>query len=201
MMAAAARIFRLRRAATAAALALALSGCAHAGAGPEGRHEAPGTDEGNAAFLARLDEYMALHGAAKQSLPPLPPDPTAEQIDTRQRALARLIEQGRAKAGPGDVFTRGVRAYFRTRLLRALSAPEGAELRGSIMDENPGRIQLRINGRYPDSVPLSTMPYQILAVLPPLPEELEYRFLGTRLVLLDAHAHLVVDYMDDALPK
>jgi hypothetical protein len=201
MMAATARLLPLRQAATAAALALALSGCAHGGASAPGRHEAPGTNQDTAAFLARVHEYMALHTAAKQSLPPLPPDPTAEQVDTRQRAFAKLIGQERAKARPGDVFTPGVRAYFRTRLLRALSGPDGAELRGSIMDENPGRIQLRINGRYPDTVPLSTMPYQILAVLPPLPEELEYRFLGARLVLLDAHAHIVIDYMDDALPK
>jgi hypothetical protein len=69
------------------------------------------------------------------------------------------------------------------------------------MDENPGRIQLQVGGRYPDEVPLSTMPPQVLAALPKVPEELEYRFIGRRLILLDVHAHLVVDYIDDALPR
>jgi hypothetical protein len=44
------------------------------------------------------------------------------------------------------------------------------------------------------------MPPQILAALPKLPEDLEYRFIGDRLILLDAHANLVVDYIDKALP-
>jgi hypothetical protein len=184
-----------------AGLLLALSGCAQSGAGRTSLPDTPRAAADGAAFLAGVRDYMALHTAARASLPPLPPDPTPEQIDTRQRALARRIEQMRAKAAPGDVFTPRARAHLRTQLLRVLSGTQGAELRASIMDENPGRVQLRVNGRYPDTVPLSTVPYQVLAVLPALPEELEYRFIGARLLLLDAHAHLVVDYMDDALPK
>jgi hypothetical protein len=69
------------------------------------------------------------------------------------------------------------------------------------MDENPGRIQIRINSRYPDEIPVSTMPPQILAALPKLPDELEYRFIGERLILLDIHAHLIVDFIEDALPR
>jgi hypothetical protein len=68
------------------------------------------------------------------------------------------------------------------------------------MDENPGPIRLAVNGRYPDSVPLATMPPQVLAQLPRLPDDLEYRFIASRLILLDVHAHIIVDYIDDALP-
>jgi hypothetical protein len=44
------------------------------------------------------------------------------------------------------------------------------------------------------------MPPQVLEPLPKLDEEMEYRFLGQRLVLLDTHAHIVVDYTEDVLP-
>jgi len=57
------------------------------------------------------------------------------------------------------------------------------------------------NGRYPDTVPLATMPPQVLAALPTLPDELEFRFIADRLILLDVPAHLVVDYIEDALPR
>jgi hypothetical protein len=71
----------------------------------------------------------------------------------------------------------------------------------TILDDNPGPIQLMVNGRYPDEVPLSTVPPQVLSSLPKLPEELEYRFVGERLVLLDVHAHTIADYMDNAFPR
>jgi hypothetical protein len=45
------------------------------------------------------------------------------------------------------------------------------------------------------------MPPQLLASLPKLPEALEYRFIGDRLILLDVHAHLVVDFIERALPR
>jgi hypothetical protein len=43
------------------------------------------------------------------------------------------------------------------------------------------------------------VPPQVLAVLPKLPEELEYRFIGPRLILLDIHAHTVADYIENIL--
>jgi hypothetical protein len=67
------------------------------------------------------------------------------------------------------------------------------------MEENPRNIRLAVNARYPDSIPYSTTPAPILLLLPTLPEELEYRFVGDRLVLLDIHAGTVVDYIDHAL--
>lgn len=187
----------------ALAAGLMLGGCAVArpDAGPPGEAQPGLTFDAGAEFVARMTDYIELHRLVEGSMPPLAPDPTPQQIDERQRELARLIEQKRARAEPGTIFTSRVRGYFRTQLRRALSGPDGALLRSSIMDENPGRIPLRVNARYPDSVPLSTMPFQVLTALPDLPEELEYRFIGDRLVLLDAHAHLVVDYMDNALPK
>lgn len=39
----------------------------------------------------------------------------------------------------------------------------------------------------------------LLRALPPLPRELEYRFAGRNLVLIDFHADMVVDILNDAL--
>ena len=39
------------------------------------------------------------------------------------------------------------------------------------------------------------MPPQVLKALPKLPEDLEYRFIQLNLILLDPHAHLIVDYI------
>jgi hypothetical protein len=56
-----------------------------------------------------------------------------------------------------------------------------------------------VNGDYPAGASLSFMPPCLLAELPPLPEELAYRFLGRDLVLVDLHAALVVDFIPRAI--
>lgn len=151
-------------------------------------------------FMRRVAEYVALHQKLERTLPDRARNKTPTDVDDHERSMAKLIAQARGGAKHGDVFTQETRAYFRRQIAAALSGPDSAQVRSSIMDENPGRIQLHINSRYPDEIPLSTMPPQLLAALPQLPAELEYRFIGRRLILLDVHAHIVVDYIDNALP-
>jgi hypothetical protein len=50
-------------------------------------------------------------------------------------------------------------------------------------------------------VPMASMPTDVLKGLPPLPESLEYRFVGETLVLFDPHAHTIADFVPNALPK
>jgi hypothetical protein len=38
-------------------------------------------------------------------------------------------------------------------------------------------------------------------MLPKMPEELEYRFVGRNLVIMDEHAHLIADFVSDAIPQ
>lgn len=152
-------------------------------------------------FTKRVDAYVELHKKAADKLPALPKEAMPQQIDTHQRQLNQEIERARGRAQPGDIFAKDIRAYFRRQLEGAFAGVEGRKLRETIMDENPGPIRLRVNGRYPDTVPLTTMPPKVLAALPKLPPMLEYRFIGERLILLDVPAHLVVDFIEDALPK
>jgi len=152
-------------------------------------------------FLKAVDAYVQIHHKVDAALPEAASSAPPEQVEAHRRALERAISNARGRARPGDIFKQSVRAYFRRQIARTVAGPDGAQLKAAIMEDNPGRIKLRVNAPYPDTVPLSTMPPQILAALPKLPKELEFRFLGDRLILLDIHAQLVVDYMDDAVPR
>ena len=153
-----------------------------------------------AQFDERVKAYADLHKRLEGTLPKLPKETNPTTIDTHQRALEKLIKAERTNAKPGDLFTPPVQAHIRQLLARVFAGKQGAELKGTILDENPGKIALTVNSRYPDEVPLSTVPPQVLASLPKLPPELEYRFIGDRLILLDVHAHTVADYMDNVFP-
>ena len=152
-------------------------------------------------FAKRVEAYLAIHKKAVDGLPKLSKESTPQEIDEHQRALARAIQLLRPRAKAGDIFTKDIRAYLRRQLAAVFAGPDGRKLRSSIMDENPGPIRVSANGRYPDTVPLATMPPQVLAALPALPDEVEFRFIADRLILLDVPAHLIVDYIEDALPR
>jgi hypothetical protein len=175
----------------------ALTGAYAAEPQPAGPSEPPAV----AAFEARVKEYVILHRKLESSLPRLPRKHTPEQVDKNQRALGDLIKSARKDAKPGEFFTPEMQAFVKRILGEVLSGPDGKNVKASIMDENPGVPKLVINERYPSSVPLSTMPPQVLAPLPKLPEDLEYRFIGSRLILLDTHADIILDFSDDILPQ
>lgn len=152
-------------------------------------------------FMERVNAYAALHRKLEQAGPTLPDEATPQQIDQAQRALAARIQAARADAARGDLFRPEMTAYVKDLLKRVFAGPEGRQLRSSIMDENVKFIALKVNLRYPDAIPLATMPPEVLEALPELPEEMEYRFVGEQLILLDPHAHLVADFIPDALPR
>ncbi len=154
-----------------------------------------------AEFEERVKAYSALHRKLEATLPDLPKEATPEQIHQHQMALAQLIAKARSGARFGDIFTKETRALFRRYLARVFAGRQGTELKAVIMDENPGKLRLYVNGRYPESVPVTTVPPQVLQALPKLPDDLEYRFIGDRLVLHDIHAHTIVDVVENAVPK
>jgi hypothetical protein len=152
----------------------------------------------------RLKEYIELPRKLEQSLPSLPKEATPQQIDANQRAFEVLLKKARASAKPGDIFTPEARPVITRLLATIFGGPDGQQLKASIKDENPVdpvALKLTVNGRYPDSVPLTTIPPTVLQTLPKLTEDLEYRFIGDWLILLDTHAHLIADFIDNALPK
>ena len=60
-------------------------------------------------------------------------------------------------------------------------------------------VKFEVNATYPESQPLPTMPPNLLASLPKLPEDLEYRIIGRHLILRDVHANIIVDYIPNAI--
>jgi hypothetical protein len=70
-----------------------------------------------------------------------------------------------------------------------------------IDDDGPAPGAVKVYLRFPSSTQLATMPPALLAVLPPLPKELEYRIIGTALVLRDFDAALIIDYIPAAIPR
>jgi len=152
----------------------------------------------------RIKEYVELHRQLERMLPKLPKQASPDQIDLNQRAFEKLMREKRASAKPGEIFTPEARPVIMRLLATVFGGPDGKSLKASIMDENPVdpvALKLTVNSRYPDTVPLSTIPPQVLQTLPQLTEDLEYRFVGDWLILLDTHAHVIVDYIDNALPK
>jgi hypothetical protein len=157
-----------------------------------------------ATMNVRLKEYVDLHVKLERSLPTLPTEATPAQIDKNQRAFEKLVRVARATAKPGDIFTPEASPVIKHLLANIFGGPDGRQLKASIKGEapvDPVALKLTVNGRYPDTVPLSSVPPQVLQTLPKLTEDLEYRFIGDWLILLDTHAHVIADFIDNALPK
>ena len=142
-----------------------------------------------AEFGTRVSSYVELRSELEKGLPPLTVTDRPEEIRTAERALARRIRVARAKAKQGDIFTPTIGVEFRKALLAEMNGKTWA----AIMDDNPGAFSARVNSTYPERKSLSTVPPNILAVLPELPEDVEYRFMGRHLVLLDTRARVLLD--------
>ena len=140
-------------------------------------------------FNTRVSSYVALRSEAERGLPPLTVTDDPAEVTRTQHALAKRIRAARAKAKQGDIFTSTISAEFK----KALLPQTNAQTWTAIMDDNPGEFTPQINSAYPEGKPFSTVPTNILAVLPSLPDDIEYRLLGRHLILLDTRATLILD--------
>lgn len=171
------------------------------------RHLPPQADqreidaEGLEEFQKEVAQYVELRRQLDKKLAPLPPKPPPERVHAYQVGLEKLLAAERARSKEGDLFVRKVRPLLRRLIREMLAGPEGRVLRAEIYDEAPGRtFRININTRYPSVLPLSTVPYRLLSVLPPLPVEIQYRIVGRDLVLLDIDAQIVVDVLRNVVP-
>jgi hypothetical protein len=147
-------------------------------------------------FKDRIDAYIDLRKKADDGVPPLKETEHPAEITIAQETLARHIVAARAAAKHGDIFTPEITRHF-----RALLRPEVKQsaTRKLALDDNPGNFRFNVNGPYPASEPLATVPPKVLASLPPLPADLEYRFVGKHLILRDSRANIIVDYIPNAI--
>ena len=111
------------------------------------------------------------------------------ELRRRELALAQRVRLARPGAMEGEFFTPAISVEFR----RVLVIQMDVDTWDSLMDDNPGEFHHVINGTYPKKKPLSTVPPNILAALPSLPDGIQYRFLGRHLVLHDTRANVIID--------
>ena len=100
----------------------------------------------------------------------------AAAIERAESALARRIVAARAGAKQGEVFTPAIAEAFKKALIGEMNESTWA----AIMDDNPGEFSRHVNSVYQKGKPFSTVPPNILALLPRLPEDIQYRFLVSR---------------------
>ena len=150
-------------------------------------------------FQDRVEKYMDLHKAAEEKGPEPKETEEPSQIKATQDALAARIRAARPKARQGEIFTPEIARHFRGLMNPQLKGQRGAETKAAIKDEQPSAIRLKVNARYPEAEPLPTVPPNLLASLPNLPEGLEYRVVHDNLILRDMPANLIVDFIPAAI--
>jgi hypothetical protein len=148
-------------------------------------------------FQRAADDYAFMHRRIERRQPPL--EVTAD-VDTIRRAIASMAEAmriARPNAREGDLFAAPVRPILRARIVKAMRLHDVSIAALNEEAADTPAMELAVNGEMPWRQTGWIPPY-VLEVLPPLPPELQYRFVGTDLVLVDVHASLIVDILRDA---
>jgi len=158
-------------------------------------------DQATEQFIQRVNAYMEFRSDFVDMVPPLVTLSDAQAIDIASNALAVSLRAARPEAKIGDIFTPEVVAAFRQRIDDAIGHQRcaAADLVSEITSEAPAAsVPLAVNARF-DWAHGAATPGFLIAALPALPDELQYRFVGGDLVLVDVPARLIVDIMPVAL--
>jgi len=149
-------------------------------------------------FQDRIDGYLS--AKKKQDIAKKPTDSPGKLAQEKQQT-AEKTQEARPEAQRGDIFTPAVTEYFKQQIASTLRGPEGGKVRASLRHAEPlPNVQLRVNAKYPRNLPLQSTPPTLLMNLPLLPKELQYRIVGSTLVLYDMSSGLVVDFIPGAIP-
>jgi hypothetical protein len=124
-------------------------------------------------FATNVNLYMEVHRLLESPLASLTRWADPEQAARAREAHRKAIVEARIATPRGDIFTPHVAAYLRREIMTAVRR---AQAEGIDVEET------------------------VLGALPKLPTELEYRFAGRDLVLLDKEIDLIVDVLYEALP-
>lgn len=153
-------------------------------------------------FVAATRDYASMHRRIENIVGPAEINADMARIDRAVRVLAAAIRVERPHAAVGDLFTPALAFELRARIFGALAALEltaddirEAEVAGGV---DPHGVMLQINGAFPWALGTAMFPC-VIAALPPLPAELQYRIVGDTLVLIDVHASLIVDLLPAVL--
>jgi hypothetical protein len=150
-------------------------------------------------FQTRLDAYLDLREGLSRKLKPLSSTADTAELTARQEALAAAMKRARAAAKPGDLVPRLVAAQI-AETVAADFRRRNAAAKQNALKEVPDGPRPVINRTYPAEAALPTVPPLLLAKLPKLPDNLQYRFFGRHIVILDGDLQIITDYIANALP-
>ena len=151
-------------------------------------------------FQQRIEQYMELHNKLEKEAPKLKETADPAEIQASQEALAVMLRAERRQARQGEIFTPEIGRHVRTLLRPEMKGPAASETKKAIKEDAPAGLPLKVNARFPEGEPLPTVPPNVLARLPELPEDLEYRIVRNALILRDVHANVIVDFLPNAIP-
>jgi hypothetical protein len=154
------------------------------------------------AFTAATRDYAQMHRRLERQIGPIEITTSINQINSMIQRLAAEIRAERPDAKQGDLFTPALAPELRARINNALLADEFTAddvIRASRVDGiDYEPVALRVNGTFPWILGTAMFPC-VIDALPELPPELQYRIVGTDLILIDIHASLIVDILPSAL--
>ena len=156
-----------------------------------------------AAFTDRVNDYAAAQRIVITSLGPPLVWREAKQVLRQERRYANAMREVMPVAGNGGFFTTDVSTYFRNRI-DAIVRETGLDVATAFEPPDDNEIAVAALPRAGEAVPWNAGPMiwpSMIAALPELPTELEYRFLGRHLMLVDVLANVIVDVLHDALPE
>lgn len=152
-------------------------------------------------FISRAKAYVKLRNRVESKLTKLSKDSTPEQIAAHKKAFEDGVRTARANAKQGDIFTAAAGEYFRRMIRTEFKGQDRGEMKETILEAETGGILLKVNFPYPETKEVSAIPPTLLLRLPQLPKELNYRFVGRHMLLIDKENGLILDYMLNVLPK
>ena len=154
------------------------------------------------AFVTATRDYAVMHRRLEAQIGKIEITTSIADINRNIEKLAAAIRVERSDAQQGDLLTPALGFELRAAIVEALGdhgfTPTDVLNAGRIDGIDDGRINLRVNSTFPWVLGGAMFPC-VIEALPELPPELQYRFVGADLLLVDVHASLVVDILPSAL--
>ena len=135
--------------------------------------------------------YVELRRRIEATLPALRVTDDAAEILEREAAVGSAVRAARLDPVQGAVFTAAVTDNVRLAVAAGVTRRSASDWT-HVLSEVPAMAP-RINELYPTRAALATFPPLLLQVLPSLPIDFEYRFMGRHLVVRDSRSNLIVD--------
>jgi hypothetical protein len=155
-------------------------------------------------FTQRVQEYVKLRAKVVKGPADLKAKEDSDAIHARKLAAREAIRNARPDARQGDIFTPAAQKHIARIIKTEFKGKASEPVKDTAKQGNPvheGKpFAPKVNHGYPEDAPLSSVPPTLLARLPELPKELEYRLVGRHLILHDVESSLIVDFMPNALP-